>query len=78
MHKYVRIHTGQRLEEEHWRIEVDHAWPTELLKLAYELLSQMGLLWLARPSQLCLRHLEMDELEMVWQTRLKRDMKASR
>ena len=58
--------------------KLDHARPTELLKLAYELLFQMGLLWLARPSQLCLWHLEMDELEMVWQTRLKWDMKASR
>ena len=59
-------------------MEVEDAWASELLKLDYELLFQMGLLWLARPSQLCLRHLEMDELEMVWQTRLKRDMKASR
>ena len=49
---YVRIHTGQRLEEEHWHMEVDHAWASELLKLDYELLFQTGLLWLARPSLL--------------------------
>ena len=49
---YVYMHTGQRLEEEHWHIEVDHAWSSELLKLDYELLFQTGSLWLATPSQL--------------------------
>ena len=47
---YVRMHTGQRLEEEHWHMEVDHAWSSELLKLDYEPLFQTGLLWLAKLS----------------------------
>ena len=37
---YVHMHTGQRLEKEHWHMEVDHARATELLKLDYELLFQ--------------------------------------
>ena len=46
---YVRMHTGQRLEE-HWHMEVEDAWASELLKLDYELLFQTGLLWLAKLS----------------------------
>ena len=40
MRTYLRMHTGQRLEEEHRHMEVDHAWSTELLKFAHELLFQ--------------------------------------
>ena len=45
IHMYVYMPTGQRLKEEHRHMEVDHAWPTELLKHAYELLFQTGYRW---------------------------------
>ena len=60
MHTYVCMHTGQKLEEEDRYMELDHAWPTKLLKLAnYELLFQTGLLWLARPCLVHPRHFGM-------------------
>ena len=59
MHTYIDMPTRQRLEEVHWYMEVDHAWASELLKLDHELLFQMELLWLARPSLLHTQRFEM-------------------